>query len=248
MSRRDGRGEVEEWFWNGSKAGEQPERINYLPTFLLDSQFALKINRRGSIFLSSKEFLDHPRVQRLKIMSLGQVEPKPISERDDSTVYNTLTPPGTVADYDEGHNPTPGTGATSSSVPWPGSTFIIRSTTSGHVITVLDGKVTLAPPGGRGSIHWVCVETKGWIGFKNLVSGRYLGHNVEGKLCCSAAKQLGWENFCIRPRPDGGYLLQLTHFERLWTVGVKMEKGVEVLAKIEVGGPHEIITWEFIKV
>ena len=181
-------------------------------------------------------------------MSLDNVDPRPISEAgSNSIIYVIQTPPETVVGDTNAQDTLDATKSTESSVPWPGSTFIIRSILSGEVITVYDGKVTLAPPGGRGSIHWVCVETEGWIGFRNLVTGRYLGHDPKGRLCCSASKHRGWENFCVRSTPDGGYVLLMTHFEKLWPVGIKLEQGAAVLAKIENGSPRSI-DWEFIKV
>jgi hypothetical protein len=182
-------------------------------------------------------------------MVLNRLDPKPISEPDNSTVNTATTPPETVATdlMDDHHDPFSGAKPSSSSVPWPDSTFIIRSVSSGHVITLRDGQVVLARPGGRGSIHWACVETKGWLGFRNTVSGRFLGHDKKGRLCCSAEQHQGWENFCVRMTPEGGYVLLMTHFERLWYVGIMVEQGVEKLAKI---GDRRFagIVWEFVKV
>jgi hypothetical protein len=183
----------------------------------------------------------------LPIMSLAQISPKPFHDADDDTSTICMTPPESSASiFDEdplsGRDPT-----ISSSVPWPGSTFIIRSVSTGHVITLLDGKVVLASPGGRGSIHWACVDTKGWLGFRSTVAGRYLGHDERGFLSCSAGRMRGWENFCARARPEGGYVLLMTHFERLWMVGFKEERGVRKLAKV---GEKEVdgMVWEFVKV
>ncbi|KAH8588121.1 hypothetical protein B0O99DRAFT_525690, partial [Bisporella sp. PMI_857] len=134
-----------------------------------------------------------------------------------------------------------------SSVPWPGSTFIIRSISSGHVITLLNGEVVLAPPGGRGSIHWACVETKAWLGFQNVASSGFLGHNIHGRLCCVVKHHHGWEYFCARMRPEGDYVLLMTHWERLWHVGIYLEHGVEKLAKIKDGGSGGVV-WDFVKV
>jgi hypothetical protein len=181
-------------------------------------------------------------------MVLYEDDPNPIPDPDNSTEYTTTTPPETVAaDLLDDYDPFGGPKLSSSSVPWPGSTFIIRSASSGHVITLLDGQIVLAPPGGRGSIHWACVETKGWLGFQNPVSGRFLGHDIKGRLCCSGERHQGWENFCVRMRPEGGYVLLMTHFERLWHVGINLEQGVEKLAKIGNGGSDGIV-WEFVKV
>jgi hypothetical protein len=39
----------------------------------------------------------------------------------------------------------------------------------------------------------------------------------------------------------------MQHFERLWHVGFKVERGVEMLAKIGDGGADGV-AWEFVKV
>jgi hypothetical protein len=39
----------------------------------------------------------------------------------------------------------------------------------------------------------------------------------------------------------------MTHFERLWHVGVKVEQGVQRLAKLGDGGNGGTV-WEFVKV
>ncbi|RDL39132.1 Uncharacterized protein BP5553_03472 [Venustampulla echinocandica] len=164
-------------------------------------------------------------------MALHLVDPNPIPDLDSSTAYTAATPPESVA-ADLLDEPFGGAKLSSSSVPWPGSTFLIRSVESGHMITLLDGQVVLAPPGGRGYIHWECVETKGWLGFRDCGSSSFLGHNGNGRLRCSAKRQDGWENFCVRMRPEGGYVLLMTHWERLWQVGTNLERGVESLAKV----------------
>ena len=181
-------------------------------------------------------------------MFVNQVDPKPIQKNDDDdSIYTVNTPPETVAaDLLDDHDPLGGAEQGSYLVPWPGSTFIIRSVPSGHVIALLDGQITLTQPGGPGSIHWACVETKGWLGFQNIVSGKFLGHDPKGRLRCSAERHLGWEYFCVRMRPEGGCVLLMTHFERLWHVGIEVERGVKKLAKIGDGGSGAMV-WEFVK-
>ncbi|KAH7418460.1 hypothetical protein BKA64DRAFT_654446 [Cadophora sp. MPI-SDFR-AT-0126] len=178
-------------------------------------------------------------------MSLFQLDPSPTVDHDASTIHGgAVTPPETVADLPEDLDPVK---SPKSSVPWPGNSYIIRSAISGEVLTLNDGQVVLAPPGGKGSIHWACVQTKGWLGFKNTVSGRFLGHGKHGNLICSAGKHQSWENFCVRMTPDGDYIILMTHFERLWHVGTKNDKGKEKLAKIGER-MEEAMIWEFIKV
>ena len=182
-------------------------------------------------------------------MLFNPSDSKSTQSNDDDTSAGTIrTPPETVtADLLDDHESLGGTGAYLNMVPWPGSLFIIRSVTSGHVITLHDGHIALAPPGGPGSIHWECVETKGWLGFRNNVSGKYLGHDKKGNLCCSVDKHQGWEYFNARARPEGGCVLLMQHWESLKHVGMKVEQGVEKLAKIGDGGDGGMV-FEFLKV
>ena len=48
-------------------------------------------------------------------------------------------------------------------------------------------------------------------------------------------------------RPEGGCVLLMTHWERLWHVRIKKEPDVEKLAKIGEVGPDGIV-WEFAKI
>lgn len=182
-------------------------------------------------------------------MGLTSLDPRPVSEIDtSSTVDMAATPPDTlIADLDD-EDPLHDTKPISTSVPWPGNTYIIRSVATWHVITLLDGQIVLAPPtSSRGSTHWRCVETKGWLGFRNPISSKFLGHDARGRLICNADRQQGWENFAIRPKPEGGFVLLLQHFERLWHVGSKVESGMERLAKIADGAADGIV-WEFVRI
>jgi hypothetical protein len=183
-------------------------------------------------------------------MDFHQADPRPTLETDNSTADTAVTPPETELGNLEDYDPLNGTYPDAFSVPWPGSTFIIRSVSCGKVITLLEGKIMLAPLGGRGSIHWDCVETNGWLGFRNPITNRFLGH--DGKrgregLQCEAKEHQTFENFGVRRRPDGGYIMQMIHYHALWPVGIRAVPEGEILAKIENGGA-DVIAWEFIRV
>lgn len=180
-----------------------------------------------------------------------------MSEADDSTINTAVTPPETIADDNnllDTDDPLTDDPLTTSSVPWPGATFILRCAKTGNLLTLLDGQVILASPGGRGSIHWHCVEHKGWLGFRNITSGRFLGHNANGRLICVAERQQGWENFCARMTPEGRFVLLMTHFERLWKVGLKADKkgdggGGGMLVKMNSAEAEAgRVEWVFVKV
>lgn len=178
-----------------------------------------------------------------------------LSDVDNSIIHTPKTPPETIAgdaaEDQERVNDKP----SHFSAPWPGSTYMIRSTspgTAGQVITLLEGQIVLAKPGNRGSTQWDCIEKDGWLGFRNPVSGKLLGHDEPGRLRCVAEQHRDWEYFCVRMKPEGGFVLLLRNggrAESLWQVGVKVEKGKAAhegkLAKIQKG---DGIVWEFIKV
>ena len=181
-------------------------------------------------------------------MFASLVEPEPSQYSDSPTASTVNTPPGTVADkFLDDQDPLAGGTPNLLLVPWPGSTFIIRSVSCGRVLTLIEGQITLTEQDSRGSIYWECVETKGWLGFRNTVSGKFLGHDGKGRLNCSVERHQGWENFTYRMRPEGGCVLLMTHWERLWHVGFKKEQGEEKLAKIGDGASDGIV-WEFVKV
>lgn len=132
-------------------------------------------------------------------------------------------------------------------VPSHGSTIIIRSISCGNVITLLDGHIVLAPLGSRGSIYWTCVESQGWVGFRNTVSGKFLNHGEDGKLECSAKQDHGWRKFTITPVPKGGYIMQMLDWWDLRPIVRTVEKGLPKMGR--TGNKlSEGILWEFIKV
>jgi hypothetical protein len=176
-------------------------------------------------------------------MSLNQFDSESISDPDNSIIYTpTTTSENVTADLLENHNP-------SGSVTSHDFTFIIRSVSSGHVITLLDGQVVLAPPGGRGSIHWACVETEGWLGFRNRISNKFLCHDWNGRLMCSAEQHDGWRHFSITPVPKGGYIMQMLDWWTLRPIVINEcnEKGLQKLGRTGNKLSDGII-WEFIKV
>ncbi|OAG01842.1 uncharacterized protein CC84DRAFT_242146 [Paraphaeosphaeria sporulosa] len=174
-------------------------------------------------------------------MSLNQFNCESVSDSETSIIY---TPTATSANVTAGlvdHEDT------SSGVPSDGSTVIIRSISSGHVITLLDGQVVLASPGGRGSIHWSCVETEGWLGFRNRISNKFLCHDWNGRLKCSAEQSSSWRHFTITPIPKGGYVMQMLDWWTLRPVVINPEQGLQKIGR--TGNKlAEGIIWEFIKV
>ena len=128
-------------------------------------------------------------------------------------------------------------------VPWPGSTYIIVDRALGRAVTLVDGALGLTDvESTAGNGRWLCVETSGWLGFRNVASGRYLGHDGQKRMLARATQHKGWEYFCARRHPDGGYLLLMTFWDGLLKMGIS--EGEEALVRTEDGQT----TWEFIKV
>ncbi|OJD32561.1 dynamin family protein [Diplodia corticola] len=169
---------------------------------------------------------------------------------DKSTTYTATTPPESVAsglddDPDDDRHLPAIQQPPALPRPHPGRTFMIRDTSSGHVITLRGGDVILSPPDGRAS-QWECVETAGWLGFRNGVSGAVLGRDFGLRMCCVAGWHQGWERFRLRERGAGSVLL-MDHWWSLRPVGVKEVDWVDKLAVIENWEADEMI-WDFIEV
>ena len=183
-------------------------------------------------------------------MSLNQINPELVHDTDGWGIDTAITPPEIILPdlTDDSDGTSAGASYPSShSVPEPGSTFIIRPVSSRHILTLLKGQVVLALPGSFGSSYWECVETEGWLGFRNVASHGLLGRDGQWLLCCSVKLHREWEKFHIGSRSEGGYVLLMTHWGKLRSVGIKEEKGEKKLAMIENGSTDGIV-WEFVKV
>lgn len=95
-------------------------------------------------------------------------------------------------------------------VPCSGKKYKIHLRDTDKLITVKEGEVVLQSPAeshpGGGS-YWVCVEKDNWLGFRNHVSGNFLGHNGKHGFHAKAAHHKKHEFFCVRRNPLGGYTL-----------------------------------------
>ena len=159
-------------------------------------------------------------------------------EPDDSTIY---TPPESVATGLRDELKTSKTTLSSSAVPHAGFTYLIKSVMSQEVVTLFDGQIVLAQPDRHGS-QWRCVSDNGWLGFRNVTSGRFLGRDKDWRLCCEQTWHREWERFQVIERGVGEALI-MRHWGVLRPVGMRAKK----LSMIENWESQEII-WEFIKV
>jgi hypothetical protein len=133
-------------------------------------------------------------------------------------------------------------------VPSYGSTILIRSSETGHLH---DGHITLASPNSRGSTIWHCVESDGWLRFRNKVTGKFLCHcRGDPRLYCSAKEGTSLRHFTITPVSGGGngrYILQMADWWTLRPVVVFVEAGVQRLGRTgDKLADGEV--WEFVRV
>ncbi|KAI2614911.1 hypothetical protein GGR54DRAFT_323899 [Hypoxylon sp. NC1633] len=168
----------------------------------------------------------------------------------DSTTADEFTPPlsptilSPIPDHAEAREyfstPTPQSVETA---PCPGQTYMIRDPTSRRLVTLKGGELRLEPHAGyHGGFYWECVETKGWLGFRNPAYNVYIGHNGRDGLVAEKKHHQGWEWFCVRRHQDGGYILLSRWWDDLWKVDIA-EDGQKLIRRADGG-----VAWEFEKV
>lgn len=136
--------------------------------------------------------------------------------------------------------------------PWDGHTFIIRDPESKLVIALRDGVLGLYPQQYYygGASHWRCIESgRMWLGFKNVISGTFIGHNDKGNFFASAKHHGNWEGFCTRQHPGGGHLLLMKKNNDILDGFFPMKIGGNKNTELVVSTKQEGGTaWEFIRV
>lgn len=128
-------------------------------------------------------------------------------------------------------------------VPHAGKTFMIRDRSRGGIITLKEGSFQVSPTIPRaGGCHWTCTERDGWFGFRNCVSGRFFGHDGNGKFHCKVLHHRAHEWFCTRAHPSGGHLLLMLHGDKFR----QMKIGNDDTELVETDGEGTV--WDFIEV
>ncbi|RYP48324.1 hypothetical protein DL768_005780 [Monosporascus sp. mg162] len=105
-------------------------------------------------------------------------------------------------------------------VPWPGKSYMIRHKASGRAIMLANGKVRLDHLNSEChcTARWTCSERDGWLGFRNPVSGTYLGIGTSSSKGTIEVVDQG--DICVRKHPDGGYILLVKQRDSLLKVDV----------------------------
>lgn len=172
-----------------------------------------------------------------------QPDSKSIPDTNNQTLY---TPPASTVDIPA--SPITGPGVRHQ-VPLDGRTFIIRAVSEENdsVLTLLNGNVVLAPMNTRGSIYWACVEIKGWFGFRNCSSNRFINHGWDGRLKCEAQQDGRGIEFTVTPMPQGGYIMQMSDWWTLRPIVLNPERGLQKLGRTG-NRLSEGVVWEFMAV
>ncbi|RFU78027.1 hypothetical protein TARUN_4183 [Trichoderma arundinaceum] len=120
--------------------------------------------------------------------------------------------------------------------------FVIRERREPHRIMALEnGELKiLSDPFAGGGWLWNCVKKAGWYGFRNTVSGTYLGHNGQQKIVAIAPHHKSHEYFMAERHEEGGYILLMRHGDELLQVAVSKDGNSLVEQK-------EGTAWDFIE-
>ncbi|KAI1639387.1 hypothetical protein F4809DRAFT_139896 [Biscogniauxia mediterranea] len=125
--------------------------------------------------------------------------------------------------------------------------YMIRDLATGKALALRDGRLTLTHEAGEaGGWRWRCTERDddGWLGFRESVSGCYLGRDGAGGMCARATKHRAWEALLLRPLRDGGYHILTCDWWRLRRVALAPDGA----ALVESRDRGEALRWEFIEV
>ncbi|KAI0533611.1 hypothetical protein GGR58DRAFT_100853 [Xylaria digitata] len=165
----------------------------------------------------------------------------------DEITMNTPSHSSTDSSHGEGL-PSFTTDGGMGSVPEAGGIYLIRDLDPGRAITLDDGRLTLKlDVGTRGGWQWRCEErADGWIGFRDVIHGKYLGRDNKGGFYVRADKMDSWEWFVLRPREAGGYNLLVKNWSRL--VAMAIVEGGTLPKLVEAGTTQKAARWEFVKV
>ncbi|KAK4221024.1 hypothetical protein QBC38DRAFT_492923 [Podospora fimiseda] len=137
------------------------------------------------------------------------------------------------------------------SVPVRDKTFILTDTDFKYALTLLNGQLQFVKydPDDQhkpwtGCWLWKCVEKDGWLGFRNVASGTYLGHNGKGVFHAVQKHHKRWEWFCARhDAEERGYVLLTGLWETLAKVGIEGEGELATVRMVTDGEP---MVWKFV--
>ncbi|VBB80996.1 Putative protein of unknown function [Podospora comata] len=111
-----------------------------------------------------------------------------------------------------------------------------------------------------GCWFWECITKEGWLGFRNVASGTYLGQNGKLEVVATAPHCKAWEWFCVRRVPfvdrtggkekeRDGYMLLIKHWDTLRWVDVSIAPdGTVNKERWYLAGTDRATVWGFVEV
>ncbi|KAK4159579.1 hypothetical protein QBC43DRAFT_221653 [Cladorrhinum sp. PSN259] len=138
------------------------------------------------------------------------------------------------------------------SVPCPGKIFAITDANSKHALALLDGELKFVEYSHKNQMRggcwlWNCVEQNGWLGFRNVASGTYLGHDGKGVLTAVKKHHKSYEQLCVRQDPEErGYIFLMAVWDKLGKVGM-VGSGQNATWRMAVDVTKPMV-WKFVKV
>lgn len=122
--------------------------------------------------------------------------------------------------------------------------LMIRTKKDPHLyITLCDGEVKLLPnPTSTDGSFWYCVRTGGWYGFRNTVSGTFLGRHTAGSIYAAQRFHSANEYFTVERDVNGGYIMHVFSSQDTRLIPVSISEDTHSL----IHGKEEGVAWEFI--
>lgn len=162
--------------------------------------------------------------------------------------FSLITPTSSSATSVSNETVTEDDWGKSSAVPCEGKKYIIREYNNNNNQVIAQGQdrsvcLQQLSTTSDNSVHWLCIEHQGYFTFKNLKSGRYLGHDGGDRIIADALLMNDWELFIPKQLPRGGYhLLSPYYWNALWAVTI--DEGVLCRRVVD----SDSSAWDFIEV
>ncbi|KAI1158284.1 hypothetical protein F5B18DRAFT_101354 [Nemania serpens] len=165
-----------------------------------------------------------------------------VASIDSTAAYTpTHTTEQDISPLDELQSPR----ASLASAPTPGRTYMIRHLGLGKTVSVKGGHLSLEHYDPHAGCYWNCVENRGWLGFSETVSGKYLGRNEKRAFSATVNAHSLWGSFVVTGHENGGYYLRwLDGLTLLRWVGV----GGDGQTLIYSASSAKAAIWEFVEV
>ena len=135
--------------------------------------------------------------------------------------------------------------------PLPDCIYKIVSVNDSRQLMLLHGQLVLASPEELGAPFWACEQHNTWLSFRNVATGRLLGHDSgnPGQIRCEAQNRQHWEQLLVIPhtRIEGAFSILTEYWLGCRAIGLCDETEEPTLCRIK--DEHDPgIAWRFLEV